>query len=42
VLLGYQICMNEQCAKPAYSRHPVCVERRTMEKLRLEAQDQRN
>ncbi|WP_397408125.1 protein kinase [Polaromonas sp.] len=42
VLLGYQICMNEQCAKPAYSRHPVCVERRTMEKLRREAQDQRN
>ena len=42
VLLGYQICMNEQCAKPAYSRHPVCVERRAMEKLRREAQDQRN
>ncbi|WP_096666678.1 serine/threonine-protein kinase [Polaromonas sp. AET17H-212] len=42
VLLGYQICMNEQCAKPAFSRHPVCVERRTMEKLRREAQDQRN
>jgi serine/threonine-protein kinase len=42
VLLGFQICMNEQCAKPAYSRHPVCVERRTMEKLRREAQDQRN
>lgn len=42
VLLGYQICMNEQCAKPAYSRHPVCVERRTMERLRREAQDQRN
>ena len=42
VLLGYQICMNEQCAKPSYSRHPVCVERRTMEKLRREAQDQRN
>ncbi|MDI1274026.1 serine/threonine-protein kinase [Polaromonas sp.] len=42
VLLGYQICMNEQCAKPAYSRHPVCVERRAMEKMRREAQDQRN
>lgn len=42
VLLGFQICMNEQCAKPAYSRHPVCVERRTMEKLRREAQDQRS
>ncbi|MDI1339855.1 serine/threonine-protein kinase [Polaromonas sp.] len=42
VLLGYQICMNEQCAKPAYSRHPVCVERRAMEKMRRDAQDQRN
>jgi serine/threonine-protein kinase len=42
VLLGFQICMNEQCAKPAYSRHPVCVERRMQEKLRREAQDQRH
>jgi len=42
VFLGFQICMNEQCAKPAYNRHPVCVERRAMEKLRREAQDQRN
>lgn len=42
VLLGFQFCMNEQCAKPAYSRHPVCVERRTMETLRRESQDLRN
>lgn len=42
VLLGFQLCMNEQCAKPAYSRHPVCVERRTMETLRREAQELRN
>ncbi len=38
VLLGFQLCMNEQCAKPAFSKHPACVERRTMEKLRREAQ----
>jgi serine/threonine-protein kinase len=42
VLLGFQFCMNEQCAKPAYSRHPVCVERRRMETLRREAQDLRD
>lgn len=28
VLLGYQSCMNEQCAKPAFANHAVCVERR--------------
>ncbi|MEO8024404.1 protein kinase [Polaromonas sp.] len=42
VLLGFQFCMNEQCAKPAFSKHPACVERRTMEKLRQEAQEMRN
>lgn len=42
VLLGFQLCMNEQCAKPAFSKHPACVERRTMEKLRQEAQEMRN
>ena len=42
VLLGFQICMNDQCARPAFSNHPVCVERRAMEKLRQDAQDIRN
>ena len=42
MFLGFQSCMNEQCAKPAFSRHPVCVERSNQEKLRREAQDQRN
>ncbi|MGC1174984.1 MAG: serine/threonine protein kinase, partial [Polaromonas sp.] len=42
VLLGFQLCMNEQCAKPAFSKHPACVERRAMEKLRQEAQEMRN
>ncbi|MFO1191560.1 MAG: serine/threonine-protein kinase [Rhodoferax sp.] len=26
-LFSLQTCMNEQCAKPAFARHPVCVER---------------
>lgn len=42
VLLGFQICMNEQCAKPAFSKHPACVERQTMEKRRREAEEMRN
>ncbi len=42
VFLGFQSCMNEQCAKPAFSKHPVCVERSNQERLRREAQDQRN
>jgi serine/threonine-protein kinase len=28
VLLGFQSCMNEQCAKPAFANLPACVERR--------------
>ena len=42
MFLGFQSCMNEQCAKPAFTRHPACVERSNQEKLRREAQDQRN
>ena len=26
-LFSLQSCLNEQCAKPAFARHPVCVER---------------
>ncbi|MES2363750.1 MAG: serine/threonine-protein kinase [Pseudomonadota bacterium] len=40
MLLGFQICMAEQCAKPAFTNHPVCVERRAMEQRR-EADRQR-
>jgi serine/threonine-protein kinase len=36
VLLGYQICMNEQCALPTYANHPVCVERRAADKANRE------
>jgi serine/threonine protein kinase len=39
MLLGFQACMNEQCAKPAFSKHPVCVERRAAEERRREAQE---
>jgi len=42
VLLGFQFCMNEQCAKPAFSKHPACMERLTMEKRRREAEETRN
>lgn len=38
ILLSFQACMNEQCAKPAFARHPVCVERRAAENRRREAQ----
>jgi eukaryotic-like serine/threonine-protein kinase len=34
ILLGFQSCMNEQCAKSSYANHPVCVERRELEERR--------
>lgn len=37
MLLGFQICMAEQCAKPAFVNHAICVERRAMEQQRREA-----
>ncbi len=42
ILLGFQICMTEQCAKPAYAQHPICVERRAMDQRRKEAEQQRD
>ncbi|WP_411878594.1 serine/threonine-protein kinase [Polaromonas sp. YR568] len=41
MLIGFQICMSEQCAKPAFTNHPVCVERRAMEQRRREAEQLR-
>ena len=38
MLLGFQICMTEQCAKPAFVRHPVCLERRAMDQRRRDAE----
>ena len=37
ILLGFQMCMTDQCAKPQFTHHPVCVERRAMEQRRNEA-----
>ncbi len=34
VFISFQLCMNEQCALPRFQRHPVCVERQEMEKIR--------
>ncbi|MBC7435775.1 MAG: serine/threonine protein kinase [Bdellovibrionales bacterium] len=41
ILIGFQICLTEQCTRPSFQNHPVCVERREMENRRREAQ-QRN
>ncbi|WP_068831475.1 serine/threonine-protein kinase [Polaromonas jejuensis] len=38
MLIAFQICMAEQCAKPAFAHHPVCVERRAMEQRRRDAE----
>ena len=37
VLFGFQICMAEQCAKPAFAQQAACVERRQMDERRREA-----
>lgn len=42
MLLGFQFCMAEQCAKPVFQNHPVCVERREMERRRRDAQQGNN
>ncbi len=41
VLLGFQNCMNEQCARPRFKNHPTCVERREQDKQRQEIRDGR-
>jgi eukaryotic-like serine/threonine-protein kinase len=38
ILIGFQICMTEQCAKPALSHHPVCLERLAMEQRRRDTE----
>lgn len=38
MLLAFQMCLADQCAKPAFARHPVCVERRAMDQRRREAE----
>ncbi len=41
ILLGFQICMAEQCARRAFTNHPLCVERRAMEERRREFEQSR-
>lgn len=41
VLLGFQSCMNEQCARQRFKNHPVCVERREQDRQRQEIRDGR-
>ena len=41
ILLGFQSCMAEQCARPAFTQHPICIERRGMEERRREAERNR-
>ena len=41
VLLGFQSCMNEQCARQRFQNHPTCVERREQDKQRQEIRDGR-
>lgn len=38
MLLSFQICMAEQCARPAFYQHPVCAERRALEQRRNDEQ----
>jgi eukaryotic-like serine/threonine-protein kinase len=38
VLLGFLTCMAEQCERPVFRNHPVCVERREMEERRRSTQ----
>jgi len=42
VLLGFQSCMTEQCAKPEFVAHPVCKQRRMAEQARAAQQNNRN
>ena len=41
MLLGFQSCMSEQCARPVFTQHPICIERRAMEERRREEQRSR-
>jgi eukaryotic-like serine/threonine-protein kinase len=41
MLIGFQNCMAEQCAKPVFTNHPICAERRAMDERRREAERNR-
>lgn len=40
-LLAFQICVSEQCARPVFNQHPICIERRDMEERRREEERNR-
>lgn len=42
ILLGFDSCMAEQCARPGASSHPVCIERREVERRRREREESRS
>ncbi len=42
VLLGYQICLNQQCAKPKFAGHPLCQQRRAAAQAIRKQQTNRN
>ncbi len=42
LLLSYQTCMADQCAKPALVAHPICKQRRMAEEARAAQQSSRN
>lgn len=41
MLFAFQSCMSEQCARPVFTQHPICIERRGMEERRREAERNR-
>lgn len=42
ILLGFDSCMAEQCAKPGAALQPACIERREMERRRREREEARS
>ena len=38
MLFSFQNCMSEQCARPVFTQHPICIERRGMDERRREAE----
>lgn len=34
LFISFQLCMNEQCVLPRFQRHPICLERQEMDKIR--------
>lgn len=41
VLIGFQMCMAAQCARPVFNAHPICVERRLFDQRQREAEQMR-